>query len=227
MKFLRGWRELALTFSFALLAAFFVRTYLLAPFRVPTGSMQPALKPGDFIFVSQVAYGFNLLGLDKIATRSPQRGDLVAFYYVNQPGTAYVKRVIALPGDRVEIKSNRLVVNGTKISYKLIENAEDNPNSELFDIYLESHVDGSWPVIFLKSTKNPESLGPLIVPPGEVFLLGDNRDASDDSRYWGTVPIDQIFGKVSFIWLSLDWQKKWANHRFPSVRWERIFTKVH
>ncbi len=226
MRISKGWKELAFIFILAVLSAIFVRTYFLAPYRVPTGSMQPALKPGDFIFVSQVAYGFPTGGGDKIAERPPRRGDLVTYYYASQPDTAYVKRVIALPGDRVEIKNNRLIINGIRLSYTPLENGGDNPNPELFELFTESFDNLSWPVIFNK-TENQKSLGPLVVPPGEVFLLGDNRDASDDSRYWGTVPIGQIFGKVSLIWLSLDWQKKWAGHRFPSVRWERLFSRVH
>jgi signal peptidase I len=217
MKKLKGWKELAFIFVLAMLAAFLVRTYLLTPYRVPTGSMQPALKPGDFIFVSQLAYSFN---------KSPQRGDLVTFYYSNQPGVTYVKRIIALPGDRVEIKKNRLIINGTQVSYTPTADDLDNPNSELFEVYSENYNHRSWKVIFNKG-ENEKTMEPLIVPPNEFFVMGDNRDASDDSRYWGTVPMEQIFGKVSFIWLSLDWQKKWAGNRFPSVRWERIFSRVH
>jgi signal peptidase I len=216
MRISKGWKELAAIFVLAVVSALIVRTFFLAPYRVPTGSMQPALKPGDFIFVSQVAY----------SSRAPRRGDLVTFYYSSQPGIAYVKRVIALPGDRVEIKNNRLIINGIRLSYTPLENSVDNPNPELFEILTESFENLSWPVIFNK-TESQKALGPLVVPPNEVFLLGDNRDASDDSRYWGTVPINQIFGKVSLIWLSLDWQKKWAGHRFPSVRWERLFSRVH
>lgn len=214
---LRGWKELALIFVLAMFAAFLVRNYFLTPYRVPSGSMQPSLKPGDFIFVSQVAY---------VGARQPQRGDLVTFYQKGPPRAAYVKRVVGLPGDRVEIKRNRLVINGLHLSYEKIAENADNPNPDLFDIFWERIEGQAWQVILNKENQGA-SMPPLIVPPGEIFLLGDNRDTSDDSRTWGTVPIGQIFGKASFIWLSLDWQRKWAGHRIPSLRWERIFTRVH
>jgi signal peptidase I len=235
MRGIKGWKELALLFIMAIAAAFLVRTFFWTPYRVPTGSMQPALKPGDFIFVSQVAYGMTGLSGQRYGAKDPQRGDVVTFFYPNQPGIAYVKRVIGLPGDTVEIRNNRLMINDVELAYTQIEDSVDNPNPDLFEVFMEKTEDQAWKVIFKKvdvektpvKPKIPASMGPLLVPRGEVFLLGDNRDASDDSRYWGTVPTSQIFGRVAVIWLSLDWQHAWANHRFPSVRWGRIFSTVH
>lgn len=234
MKLLKGWKELAFIVFLAALSALMVRHFLLAPYHVPSASMQPALQPGDFIFVSQVAYGVPTTGPSRIGILEPRRGDIVTFYETPANNTAYVKRVVGISGDRIEIKNNRLVINGIPLSYTLLESAEsgvskENPNPQLFDLYEEKWEDLSWKVIFLKRQggKAAKDFAPLKVPPGQVFLLGDNREVSDDSRDWGTVPTAQIFGRVSLIWLSLNRQQPWAGGRLPSMRWERILTRVH
>ncbi|WII73433.1 signal peptidase I [Bdellovibrio sp. 22V] len=221
------WREYFTTLVLAVLFALFVRNFLVTAYKVPTGSMQPTLKPGDFIFSSRISYGFPLpFSQKKAAASMPERGDVVVFSYPNQPSVIYVKRVVGLPGDRVQIIKGRLFLNEEPLQYEKMANNSDNPNPELFDIFEESTPESKWRVIF---QKNPEDkdFGPLVVPPGEVFLLGDNRDASDDSRYWGTVPMAQVVGRVVLIWLSLDWQKKWGGGQYPSVRWNRVFSPVY
>jgi len=221
------WRDYLTTLILAVLCALFVRNYLITAYKVPTGSMQPTLKPGDFIFSSRISYGWSVpFSQNKMNPSLPERGDLVVFNYPNQPSVNYVKRVVGLPGDRVQIIKGRLYLNEEPLQYQKVADIADNPNPELFDIYEESTGELKWRVIF---QRNPDEkdFGPLVVPPGEVFLLGDNRDASDDSRYWGTVPMSQVVGKVFLIWLSLDWQKKWGGDRYPSVRWDRVFSSVH
>lgn len=221
------WREYLLTLLVAVLFALFVRNYLITAYKVPTGSMQPTLKPGDFIFSSRLAYGVQLpFAAKKIETSHPGRGDLVVFSYPNQPEVNYVKRVMGLPGDRIQIKQGRLILNEEPLQYeKLLGTQVDNPNYELFEVFQEQYKASSWRVIFQKNDQD-KNFGPIVVPPGELFLLGDNRDASDDSRYWGTVPAAQVMGKVVLIWLSLDWQQKWGEDRYPSVRWKRVFLPV-
>lgn len=222
----RSWLELLYILFFAVALALFVRHFILTAYKIPTGSMQPALKVGDFVFASRISYGFRIPGTSwKIANKLPERGDIVVFTYPAQPDINYVKRVIGLPGDRLEIRKNRLILNEKPSQYELSTNQLDNPNAELFQIYRENNLDQSWQVIFEKTNSN-KNFGPIVVPEGEVFLMGDNRDASDDSRFWGTVPIGQISGQVIFIWLSLDWQNKWAENLYPKVRWTRIFTWV-
>lgn len=230
------WRDYFITLGAAILLALVVRSFLLTAYKVPTGSMQPTLKPGDFIFTYRPAYGFKIPGVTNvIAAKLPSRGDLVVFTYPKQPDTSYVKRVVAIPGDRVELKQGRLILNETPLNYEMLKDQAENPNEQMFDIFLEKETDlpesspNSLPsfhqrrVIFEKKSTS-QDFGPLVVPPNEVFLLGDNRDASDDSRYWGTVPISEISGRVLFIWLSLDWQNKWGGDRFPRVRWNRVFS---
>lgn len=222
------WRDYLTTLILAVLCALFVRNYLVTAYKVPTGSMQPTLKPGDFIFSSRISYGLPVpFSKEKWASSLPGRGDLVVFNYPNQPTITYVKRVIGLPGDRVQIVNGRLILNEQAMKYeKVLENQRDNPNPEMFDIYQEFSGESHWRVIFQKQSEDKD-FGPLVVPPGEVFLLGDNRDASDDSRYWGTVPMTQVVGRVVLIWLSLDWQKKWGGDRYPSVRWDRVFSPLY
>lgn len=222
------WREYLTTLILAILCALLMRSYVVTAYKVPTGSMQPTLKPGDFIFCSRMSYGFPIpFAKKKWGVSMPERGDLVVFNYPNQPDSTYVKRVVGLPGDRVQIIKGRLYLNEEPLKYELDSQAsKDNPNHELFDIYKEMSGDSHWRVIFQKQAENKD-FGPFVVPPGEIFLLGDNRDASDDSRYWGTVPMTQVVGRVVLIWLSLDWQQKWGGDRYPSVRWDRVFSTVY
>ncbi|WP_347357041.1 signal peptidase I [Bdellovibrio sp.] len=222
------WREYLTTLILAVLCALFVRHFLVTAYKVPTGSMQPALKPGDFIFASRISYGVQVpFAAKRWSLTLPERGDVVVFTYPNQPSVTYVKRVVGLPGDRVQIIKGRLILNEEPVKYdKLDSVAGDNPSPDLFDIYSEKVGESAWRVIFQKKPDDKD-FGPLVVPPGEVFLLGDNRDASDDSRYWGTVPMAQVVGRVALIWLSLDWQHKWGGDRYPSVRWDRVFSTVH
>jgi signal peptidase I len=225
---MKHWREYFVTLLIAVVLALVVRNYIFTAYRVPTGSMQPTLKPGDFIFSSRLSYGYRLPFVPEIFSPSlPERGDVVVFHYAQQPQVSYVKRVVGLPGDRVQIQDGRLSINEGDMTYEKLaeQEPEDNPNPEIFDIFSEKMENYSHRVIFQKDLEK-KSFGPLVVPPGEVFLLGDNRDASDDSRYWGTVPMEQIHGKVTLIWLSLDWQNRWGDERYPSVRWKRVFSGV-
>ncbi len=223
------WKDYLVTILMSILLALFVRSFIMAAYKVPTGSMQPALKAGDFIFSYRMAYGLKI-PWSHIAwgEKAPERGDVVVFSYSNQPDTSYVKRVVGLPGDKIQITGGKLLINEIPLDYEL-ENPihpEDNPNPESFDIYIEKGLSNQRRVIF-KKNHDDQNFGPLVVPPGEIFLIGDNRDTSDDSRYWGTVPIGQIHGKVLFVWLSLDWQKRWGGDRYPGLRWERVFSGVH
>ena len=223
------WRDYIENILIAVLLALIVRTFIIAGYKVPTSSMSPNLLPGDFIFSFRLPYGVKIPLSDlKIATNPPERGEIVVFTYPEQPKVSYVKRVIGLPGDRIQIRNGRLEINELKFTY------QDSPPLEESDVQFASAFkrvqeiapEGSRQLLFEKSPKET-NFGPLIVPPNEVFLLGDNRDTSDDSRYWGTVPIEKIEGRVIFIWLSLDWQNKIWDNRFPSVRWERTWTGLN
>lgn len=223
---MKSWRSYIENILVAVFLALLVRTFVLTGYKVPTSSMAPTLLPGDFIFAYRLPYGVKIpFSNIKIAVNPPQHGDVVVFSYPEQPQVSFVKRVVGLPGDRIQIENGGLIVNGQKLSYleDLETTTSDVLNLELFKIVREQAPEGDRVLTFSrKATKH--SFGPLIVPPNEVFLLGDNRDSSDDSRYWGTVPIEKVDGKVIWIWLSLNWQKKiWENH-IPTVRWDRTWT---
>ena len=222
---MKSWQNYLENILVAVFLALVMRTFVLTGYKVPTSSMAPTLLPGDFIFAYRLPFGVKLpLSTIKIAVNSPQRGDVVVFSYPEQPNVSYVKRVVGLPGDRLQIEGGALIINGQKLTYVDESKAQvpDVLNPDLFKMVREQASEGDRVLITSRSPKN-HSIGPLIVPPNEIFLLGDNRDSSDDSRYWGTVPIEKIDGKVIWIWLSLNWQKRTWENRFPTVRWERTW----
>lgn len=213
-----SWNDYFENILVAIFLAFVVRTFVITGYKVPTSSMSPTLVAGDFIFSYRIPFGIKIpFSVGKVLAKSPERGDVVVFTYPDQPRVHYVKRVIALPGDRVEIKNGQLSVNGANYYY---ENVQDQEDSEFFEIKKEKSPQSEWLLTLQKGVEG-QNYGPLIVPPNELFMLGDNRDSSDDSRYWGTVPILRVEGKVVLIWLSLDWKNKIAGS-LPKIRWHRV-----
>lgn len=224
---MKNWKEYAENILIAVILALIVRSFLVTGYKVPTASMAPTLLPGDFIFAFKIPYGVKIpFSEKKIASKMPGRGDVTVFTYVDQPRVTYVKRVMGLPGDRIEIKNGRLVVNSEAAEYFDQNDIAPVFDPELFKIVTEK-IQGTEHQLVLQKEPQSKSFGPFIVPPGEVFLLGDNRDSSDDSRYWGTVPIDRIEGRVFWIWLSLDWQRRIWENRLPTLRSERIGRSVN
>lgn len=222
---MRNWRDYLENVLIAVFLALLVRTFVLTGYKVPTSSMAPTLLPGDFIFAYRIPYGLKVPFSDaKLAMHLPERGEVVVFTYAEQPKVSYVKRVIGLPGDRIQIEKGKLSLNGQALIYEnsMLELPE-TVDPDLFQLVQEQAPEGNRLLIAAKSPKT-HSFGPLIVPPNEVFLLGDNRDSSDDSRYWGTVPMERVEGRVIWIWLSLNWQKKVWENRVPTIRWNRTWT---
>ncbi len=224
---MKNWKDYLETVILAVFLALLIRTFVLSGYKVPTSSMAPSLIPGDFIFASRLHYGLRVpFTTTKIFSRLPDRGEVVVFNYPDQPRVHYVKRVIGLPGDKVEIKAGRLSLNDELFELTELEQIpsteallRDMPKefTEYFKIFREKHKEQKrW--ISLQKAGTLKDFGPFIVPPNEVFLLGDNRDSSDDSRYWGTVPINHIEAKVLCIWLSLDWSGKSESF----FRWHRV-----
>ena len=223
------WREYMESLAVAVAIALILRLLVLTAYKIPTGSMQPTLKPGDFVFAARMTFGFPIpfSGGERLAARLPKRGDVVVFRLPGSDPVLYVKRVIGLPGDKVELRQNALILNDEEARYQAASEAAiaDMPDHESYKL-VQEELKGSSRVVALRTGDQNHSFGPVIVPPGHVFVLGDNRDSSDDSRYWGPVPAVNLEGRVWLVWLSLDWSQRWADDRMPSVRWPRLLHGV-
>jgi signal peptidase I len=222
-------REYMESLIVAVAVALVLRFFVIAAYKIPTGSMVPTLKVGDFIFAYKVPYGIPIpfSGGDRWAMQLPKRGDVVVFRYPNNRDVNYVKRVVGLPGDRIAIKNKKLQINDQESGYVPLpdEVIQDLPGFEYYSAYQEVLEQSTHSVIRNRADE-ADFFGPVVVPPGHIFVLGDNRDSSDDSRYWGTVPLRNLEGRVIMIWMSFDWLNRWGNERYPSIRWERVFKSV-
>jgi signal peptidase I len=191
--------------------------------------MAPTLKVGDFIFAYKLPFGVPIPFSEggRWSAALPKRGDVVVFRYPGNESVTYVKRVVGLPGDQVSVRNRKLVINEAEASYKSLpeEAISDLPGKEYYSAFLEE-IPGSTHLVIKSRADEADFFGPVVVPPGHIFVLGDNRDSSDDSRYWGTVPVKNLEGRVIMVWMSFDWLNRWGNERYPSVRWERVFMSV-
>jgi len=214
------WIEYALSFFPVILIVFSLRSFVIEPFRIPSGSMLPTLEAGDLIVVNKFSYGVRLpiVNTKVIANGSPQRGDVVVFRYPVDPQIDYIKRVVGLPGDEIAYLDKRLMINGQPV---LSQRASDyfEPDRAAYTAqYSETLGDSVHRILLDPGQFNP--IGPMwryparencqylrnglrcTVPAGHYFVMGDNRDNSLDSRYWGFVPDENIVGKAFFIWMN-------------------------
>ena len=190
-------REYAEALAVAFLLALFIRTFLVQAFKIPSGSMLETLQIGDHILVNKLRYGIRLpiVGKRVVRFQDPRRGDVIVFVYPVDQSKDFIKRVIGEPGDTVEVKHKQVFINGEKV---------EDPWGQF--------VEGPGERSGLKPRDN---FGPVTVPPDQVFVMGDNRDRSYDSRFWGFVPLDDVRGKAFVIYWSWDGTDRW-------VRWERL-----
>lgn len=190
-------REYAEAIIIAVVLALFIRTFVVQAFKIPSGSMENTLLVGDHILVNKFIYGVKipLTGVRLFPITQPNRGDVVVFVYPVDPSKDFIKRVVAVPGDQVQIRGKVVYVNG-------------EAREEGYAIFQDSHPG-------MGETEFRENFGPVAVPPGAFFVLGDNRDRSYDSRFWGFVKMDRVKGKAFIIYWS------W-NRNGPSIRWGRI-----
>jgi signal peptidase I len=223
--------DYARSFFPVILAVLLFRTFLLEPFRIPSGSMMPTLLVGDFVLVNKFAYGLRLpvTNTKVLATGEPHRGDIAVFRYPLNPKEDYIKRIVGLPGDTVKVVGERVYVNGKPMPQMLVGSyhgddkvslrMEENPNMAPVMLYAEDLGGVKHQTLHFRYTESYNCFGsggkPLPgggcewqVPAGEYFAMGDNRDDSADSRFWGFVPEHNLAGKAFFIWFSLaDWHR--------------------
>ena len=175
-----------------------LRSFFMEPYQIPSGSMLPTLTVGDFIVVNKFEYGVRLpvLGTKVLDYNEPKVGDVMVFKYPKNPAIKYIKRVVAVPGDTLELRDKVIYINGQQMAQTYV--ADASPTTE---IYLEQLGDVEH---LIWRNKNPGKNGSITIPPGQYFTMGDNRDGSNDSRYWGFVPEANITGKAVAVWLHWD-----------------------
>jgi signal peptidase I len=194
-------REYVNTAVYAVLLTLVLRVFVVQAFRIPSGSMLNTLLVGDFLFVNKFEYGakipfthWRLPGIDK-----PKRGDVIVFQYPEDPRKDYIKRCVATGGEAVQVRDKQLLVNGERMQ-------------EPYAVHADPQV--------LPSEFSPrDNFGPVTVPEGNIFMMGDNRDHSSDSRYWGPVDFDLVKGRAMFIYWSWDGDRNWP-------RFERLFKSI-
>jgi signal peptidase I len=186
----------------AILIAFFIRTFVIQAYKIPSGSMKPTLLIGDHILVTKFNYGVRLplIRSTLIPIGTPKRGDIVVFIYPEDRSKDFIKRLVGLPGDTVEVRDKQILVNGL-------------PWNDTHGVHSDS-------LIIPGSVQPRDNFGPATVPEGSLFVMGDNRDESFDSRFWGFVPMKDVLGKALIIYWSWDQE----DH---GVRWSRLGTILH
>lgn len=196
--------EYSKSFFPVLFIVFFLRSFLVEPFQIPSGSMIPTLEVGDFILVNKFAYGVRapVLNNTMIPTGKPQRGDVMVFFPPHQPETYYIKRVIGVPGDHITYNNHVLTLNGKVIEEKLV--AELPAGAPVLRMVTEN-IDGKEFTAYkhLQPSRLSQH-GSWVVPEGHYFMMGDNRDNSLDSREWGFVGEEAIVGKAFAVWMHWD-----------------------
>ncbi len=225
----------------AIFIALLIRSFIFEPFNIPSGSMKPNLLVGDFIFVSKYSYGFSKHSLPfsipiipgKIFSNTPERGDVVVFKTPENNRTDYIKRVIGLPGDKIEIKNGIIFINGSEILRKKLNDFIDTDNkttNKRVRMYNEYFFNKEITILDITDNGIADNTQLFNVPENHFFVMGDNRDNSQDSRFISTVgfiPYENLVGKAQFIFFSLENARflqiwKWPN----SIRYERIFQKI-
>jgi len=214
------WVEYGASFFPVILLVFVLRSFIVEPFKIPSGSMIPTLLVGDFILVNKFTYGIRLPVINKkiIDVGQPQRGDVMVFRYPEDPSLDYIKRVVGIPGDKVAYQNKRLTINGQPVETRRIDDYLQTERLKYSKQFVEKPEgiehrtlnDDDAPGFISDATQFPHRQDCLYnnagvictVPAGHYFTMGDNRDNSRDSRFWGFVPEENIVGKAFFIWLN-------------------------
>jgi signal peptidase I len=235
------WREYAESIGVAIAVALLLRAFVVEAFQIPSGSMIPTLEVGDHIFVSKFSYGLSIPFTDTkiLQYAQPKRGDVIVFKFPQDHTTDYIKRVVGLPGDTVEVRQGQLYVNGNEIHRQRLPqrchyndagdndpqdaSQDDRGDCEEWNETLGSKVHSTILYPSHSAVDHPRS----VVPQGAVFVMGDNRDNSYDSRRWGTVDMNLIKGRALVIWWSRGPAKGWGPLGWmQAIRWNRFFSQV-
>ncbi len=195
-----------------LLIVLLFRSFLFEPFKIPSGSMIPTLLVGDFIVVNKFAYGLKLPVLNKkiVSLGEPQRGDVVVFRYPVDPSVNFIKRLIGLPGDTITYRNKELFVNGEPFEYKdsgRYTSDDVKCSTPRADAVTFRETVGDVQHLILLHEKSGNRNGQWVVPENHFFVMGDNRDRSNDSRGWGFVPEENLLGRAVGIWMNFDYTK--------------------
>jgi signal peptidase I len=203
-----------------ILIVFLLRSFLFEPFKIPSGSMVPTLLVGDLILVNKYHYGVRLPVINKkiVELNNPQRGDVMVFRYPANPSIDYIKRVVGVPGDEVGYKNQRLYLNGQLVETQALPEFYDDDSTRYFKQYSEklgavehrilvdvqrpSYIRPTDPFPYKENCSYSAEGVTCKVPAGHYFMMGDNRDNSEDSRFWGFVPDENIVGKAFFVWMN-------------------------
>ena len=227
-------REYTEAIVVALIAALILRALVIQAFRIPTGSMKDTLLIGDFLLVNKFIYGvrtpsrFPLINKEiphvrLPAFKKPKRGEIIVFKYPLDERLDYIKRCIAVAGDTLEIKDGDVYINSRAEGTKEFIGRKYDPEDGHYVLeYLMKSSEGKkYTIRHYDKYNNLDNYGPIVVPEGHLFMMGDNRDNSQDSRWWGTLPLDNVVGQAMIIYFS--WDKRVALHKiFKKIRWQRI-----
>ena len=238
-------REYAESIGVAVAVALLLRAFVVEAFQIPSGSMIPTLEVGDHIFVSKFAYGISVpfTNTKIFQFAEPERGDVIVFKFPNDPSIDYIKRVVGLPGDVIEMRGEELYINGRPVArHKMphmyrCNDAPPHPDSgpvlhgmladdDECELWVETLGKVEHETV-LEPHRGGRDFGRTVVPPGHVFVMGDNRDNSSDSRVWGFVRHDLIKGKALIVWWSRAPSDGWSlGSWFKAIRWGRFFQPV-
>ncbi len=235
----RSFKQNLVSLFYAIIAALLIRSFLYEPFSIPSGSMYPNLKVGDYLFVSKFSYGFSKHSLPfsipvipgRLFSKDPIRGEIVVFKTPEDNRTDYIKRVVGLPGDLLEMRDNVLIINEEEInitkkniekykSFNVSKNIETLPNKLAYEVYeFEKEFQGL----------NTNNFNKIKIPLDYFFVLGDNRDNSQDSRFIGLIPRDNLVGRAEVVMVSFDTEigsflKFWT--WYPALRKDRFFVSL-
>jgi len=207
-----------------------IKTFLVEAFQIPSGSMERTLLAGDFLFVNKAVYGAQIPGTRARLPKfeSPRRGDVIVFAYPRDPSLNYVKRVIGLGGDTVEMRDGQVRVDGVPLSEPYVQRVDpyhDGADPEF--LWQRDHLITTSSDERRQYRPTRDNWGPLLVPLGKYFVLGDNRDNSSDSRYWGFVDATAVRGRPMVVYFSYDRETHDALPWLTDIRWRRLGSVIH